>query len=369
MSDISTLDVALGARSYPIIVGSGLIARAAEWIAPKLAAPRVIIVTDTHVAAHYAKPLQYSLVPQGIRVDTVVVPAGEATKSFIGLEVLMNQLLALNPDRKTTLIALGGGVVGDLVGFAASILLRGVPFIQVPTTLLAQVDSSVGGKTAINATAGKNLIGSFYQPRLVLADTDTIKTLPLRERQAGYAEIIKYGLIMDAGFYDWCETHGPQVVSGDPALLQQAVLHSCRAKAEIVARDELESADLRALLNFGHTFGHALEAETGYGSKLLHGEAVAIGMVMACRLSARMKLLDPSVEQRLAKHLRQLNIPSSLKDIPHDWNAERIAGHFASDKKAEHGTLTFVVLEKLGAARVSKQVDPQLALEVTASFL
>ena len=279
MNQPNRLQMKLGARSYDILVGEGLLARAAEYITPKLASPRVIIVTDTTVGPHYATKLAQALQPQGIRVDTLAVPAGEGSKSFASLEQLLDKLLALSPDRKTTILALGGGVVGDLAGFAASILLRGVPFIQIPTTLLAQVDSSVGGKTAVNAKAGKNLIGSFYQPKLVLADTDTLKTLSPRELRCGYAEIIKYGLIMDGDFYHWCLKYGADVVAGKPEQVRYAVLQSCGMKSRIVGEDELESA-ARALLNFGHTFGHALEAETGYGDKLLHGEAVAVGMVM-----------------------------------------------------------------------------------------
>jgi 3-dehydroquinate synthase len=277
-------------------------------------------------------------------------------------------LLALKPDRKTTLIALGGGVVGDLVGFAASVLLRGVPFIQIPTSLLAQVDSSVGGKTAINSKGGKNLIGSFYQPQLVLADTGTLDTLPLRELRAGYAEIIKYGLIMDESFYRWCLAHGAQMLAGDKTMRQDAVVRSCGFKAAVVKADERE-ADMRALLNFGHTFAHALEAETGYGEKLNHGEAVAIGMVMACRLSAELGLIGNDVEAELAAHLRALGMAAELKDIDHPWNAAAIASHFSEDKKAENGKLTFIVLDAIGKARVAKDVDAALAQQVVASYL
>lgn len=360
-----TLSLKLGARSYEIVVGAGLIARAAEWIGPRIGA-RAIIVTDTTVGNFYAGALEEAL--PGVQLAVVTVPPGEGSKSFAVFGTLMEQLLALKPDRKTTILALGGGVVGDLAGFAASVLLRGVPFIQIPTTLLAQVDSSVGGKTAINARAGKNLIGSFYQPKLVLADTATLATLSPRERQCGYAEIIKYGLIMDAPFYAWCLDHGADVVAGEQAAVTQAVLASCRFKAQIVGEDELESA-ARALLNFGHTFGHALEAETGYGDRLLHGEAVAIGMVMACRLSARMGLIGPELEQELAAHLRALGLKAAPKDVAADWSVEGIARHFAADKKAENGALTFIVLDAVGSARVAKDVDPALAREVVASFL
>jgi 3-dehydroquinate synthase len=362
------LELRLGTRSYDILVGAGLIERAAHYIAPKLASPRAIIVTDETVGTLYGKQLAQALIPQGIRIETVMVPPGEGSKSFSRLEQLLEQLLALVPDRKTTIIALGGGVVGDLAGFAASILLRGVPFIQVPTTLLAQVDSSVGGKTAINAKAGKNLVGSFYQPKLVLADTAILATLSPRDLRCGYAEVVKYGLIMDASFYDWCLGNGAEVVAGNLEALQHAVLESCAMKSKIVGADELESAD-RALLNFGHTFGHALEAETGYGDTLLHGEAVAVGMVMACRLSARMGLVGPEVEQQLAAHLRAVGLPAAPTDIQPRWHAERITGHFMSDKKAEHGTLTFIVLDGIGRARVARNVDAALAQDVVHSFV
>jgi len=360
--------VALGARSYDIVVGQGLLARAHEWIVPKLASKRVILVSDETVAGHYAEALKGNLTSHGIRVDVLTVPAGEGSKCFATLEKLLDRMLALTPDRKTTILALGGGVVGDLAGFAASVLLRGVPFIQIPTTLLSQVDSSVGGKTGINTSAGKNLVGSFYQPELVLADLDTLKTLPARELRAGYAEVIKYGLIMDTDFYRWCLTNASALLAGDVTAQQRAVIESCRMKAEIVGADERESG-ARALLNFGHTFAHALEAELAYDGRLLHGEAVGIGMVMACRLSNAMGLIAPNVEQELASHFKSLAMPAVPTDVKHAWNAEKIASHYAGDKKAEDGALTFVVLDEVGKARVAKGVNAALALKVTQSFL
>ena len=362
-----TLRVALGVRSYDIAIGAGLLDKAASLLAPVMG-KRAIIVSDKHVTPLYAERLKLVLAQAGVACDLVTVAAGEGAKSFTSLEKLLETLLALQPDRKTTLIALGGGVVGDLTGFAASILLRGVPFVQVPTTLLAQVDSSVGGKTAINATAGKNLIGSFYQPQAVIADLDTLDTLPARERRAGYGEIIKYGLIMDEGFYRWCLDNGAALLAGDKALLQRAVYECCRMKAEVVAGDERE-AGRRAQLNFGHTFAHALEAELHFDDRLLHGEAVAIGMVMACRMSARLGMLDADVETQLAAHLKQLGMPVSPKDIAHAWDARRIAAHFAGDKKAENGALTFVLLDAVGSARVVKNVDAAMAEAVVASYL
>lgn len=360
------LRVALDERGYEIVIGSGLLARAGEFVAP--IAKNVIVVTDANVMAHYGKALEVSLKAAGVRSTGIVVPAGEGSKSFASFETLMDKILALKPDRKTALIALGGGVVGDLTGFAASTLLRGVPFIQIPTSLLAQVDSSVGGKTAINTKAGKNLVGSFYQPKLVLADLDTLRTLPPREMRAGYAEIIKYGLIADAEFYKWCLSHAEKLLAGDLVTLQQAVMKSCAMKSAIVEEDERE-AEKRALLNFGHTFAHALEAETGFSDKLLHGEAVAIGMVMACRLSATMGLVARETEQELAAHFKALGMKAHPMDVANEWNAKQVASHFASDKKAEGGKLTFVVLKNVGEAAVAKDVDSTLAHDVVESYL
>jgi 3-dehydroquinate synthase len=368
MSTYVRQPVALGTRSYDILVGSGLLGQAHALMAPVLASKRTVIITDTNVAPLYGESLLAQLKGHGSGCDMLTVPAGEGSKSFAQLEALLEQLLALKVDRKTTLIALGGGVVGDLAGFAASVLLRGVPFIQIPTTLLAQVDSSVGGKTAINARQGKNLIGSFYQPVLVIADSDVLNTLPAREMAAGYAEIIKYGLIMEADFYRWCLNNGAKILAGDAMAIQHAVRESCRMKAHIVAQDERE-ADKRALLNFGHTFGHALEAETGFNNTLLHGEAVAMGMVMACRLSAHMGLITEDVESELAEHFEGLGMKAHLRDVATPWNADAIAAHFSDDKKAEGGTLTFIVLDAIGRARVAKNVEPTLALGVVASYM
>jgi len=360
--------VALGERSYIIHIGSGLLSQAGALMAPLLAQPRVLIVSDEDVAPHHLPDLTKSLKSAGIHHDTVLLPPGEGSKSFAGFESLINQLLALKPDRKTTLIALGGGVIGDLCGFAASVLLRGVDFIQIPTTLLAQVDSSVGGKTGINAPAGKNLIGSFHQPVSVLIDTDTLATLPEREMKAGYAEIVKYGALGDAVFFDWLEAHGAQVLARQPAALAQAIETSCRAKAAIVAADEREEGK-RALLNFGHTFGHALEAETGFSDQLLHGEAVAIGMVMAARLSQHLGLCEAAVEQRLAAHLQAVGLPTRPHDIRPAWDIDAICRHFYGDKKTEGGKLNFVVLNGIGEALVRKGVDPAIARRVISELL
>lgn len=363
----TTVPVALGARSYEIRIGQGLLTGAATHIAPVLRAPRVIVVADRAVE-EAAKTLMVDLLTHGIRAEILFIAAGEATKSFAGFADLSERILSLRPDRKTTLIAVGGGVAGDLVGFVASVLLRGVDFIQVPTTLLAQVDSSVGGKTGINTSAGKNLIGSFYQPRLVLIDLDVLATLQPRDLRAGYAEIIKYGLIMDAEFFGWCERHGAALLAGDAAYRARAIAACCQMKAQIVGADEQES-DLRAILNFGHTFGHALEAEAGYDGSLLHGEAVALGMVMGCRLSEKLGLLDAGIRSRLVAHLEVAGMKASLKDTGHRWNAEKIAAHFASDKKTENGALTFIVLEAAGRAKILKQVAAEMAREVVKEMV
>jgi len=289
------------------------------------------------------------------------VPSGERSKEFDIFSQLMNGLLDQRPDRKTTLVALGGGVVGDLVGFAASVLLRGVDFIQLPTTLLAQVDSSVGGKTGINTRHGKNLVGAFYQPRLVLADTDVLDTLPRRELLAGYAEVVKYGLIDDPAFFDWCEQNAADLLNGNAAKRIHAIEQSCRAKARIVAADERETTDLRALLNLGHTFGHALEAETGFGPDLLHGEAVGTGMALAFDLSARLGLCPAQDAERVRAHLGAVGLPVRLRSIGGDnrrqWNAGKLIEHMRGDKKAQAGKLTFILARGIGKAFVTRDVD------------
>ena len=361
MNVARTVHVDLAGRSYDIAIGSGLIDRAGELSRPLLAAPRVTIVSDETVAPLYGARLAASFETAGVKTASVTVPAGESSKEFMSFSRLMNALLDQRPDRKTTLVALGGGVVGDLTGFAASVLLRGVDFIQVPTTLLAQVDSSVGGKTGINTRHGKNLVGTFYQPRLVLADTAVLDTLPRRELLAGYAEVAKYGLIDDPAFFAWCEKNGAAVLAGDAAARTYAIEQSCLSKARIVAADERETTDLRALLNLGHTFGHALEAETGFGPDLLHGEAVGAGMAMAFDLSARLGLCPAADAQRVRAHLGAVGLPMRLRSIGGDnrrvWDAGRLVGHMHGDKKAEGGKLAFVLARGIGGAFVSREVD------------
>ncbi len=354
---IDVVPVELGARSYDIKIGGGLITRAGELAAPVLRQKRAIVITDTHVARLHLDALLQSLRGAGIAADSIVVPSGEATKSFTELESLCDQLLALKVERSTTLIALGGGVIGDITGFAAAILLRGIDFIQVPTTLLAQVDSSVGGKTGINTAHGKNLIGSFYQPRLVLADIEALDTLPRREMLAGYAEVVKYGLINDPAFFSWCEGHAAGLVSGEASARRHAIAASCKAKAAIVGADERESAD-RALLNLGHTFGHALEAECGYGDELLHGEAVAIGMVMAFDLSARLGLCPLEDAARVQRHLASLGLPTSPSWIDgRSWSSGRLVEHMSRDKKVKNGRIGFVLARGIGQAFTPAYAD------------
>jgi 3-dehydroquinate synthase len=359
-----TIRVALAGRGYDIAIGPGLIDQAAALARPLLAAPKVTIVSDETVAPLYGARLAASFDKAGIKASAVTVPAGESSKEFAAFGRLMNDLLDQRPDRRTTLVALGGGVVGDLTGFAAAVLLRGVDFIQVPTTLLAQVDSSVGGKTGINTRHGKNLVGAFYQPRLVLADTDVLDTLPRRELLAGYAEVAKYGLIDDPSFFAWCEANGAAVLSGDAAKRAYAIEQSCRAKARIVAADERETSDLRALLNLGHTFGHALEAETGFGSDLLHGEAVGAGMAMAFDLSARLGLCPAADAERVRRHLGGVGLPMRLRAIGGDnrrnWDSSRLIDHMRGDKKAADGKLTFILVRGIGKAFVSREVDEKV---------
>jgi len=349
--------VSLGERSYDILIGEGLLAMAGSYIAPILGQPRAIIVTDTNVAAIHLASLERSLADADIAYDAVVLPPGEQTKGFAHLEKLTARLLELKIERGTTLIALGGGVIGDLTGFAAAIVLRGIDFVQVPTTLLAQVDSSVGGKTGINTAYGKNLIGCFHQPRLVLADTSALSSLPRRQLLAGYAEVVKYGIIDRPEFFTWLESHGTAVIEGDLSARQHAVSESCAAKAAIVAADEREHGQ-RALLNLGHTFGHALEAETGFGEELLHGEAVAIGMVLALDLSVRLNLCPAEDSARLRRHLAAVGLATGIEQVQgRIWNPRRLTEHMARDKKVTDGRTTFVVARGIGQAFLSDEIE------------
>lgn len=356
-SSSAIVPVALGDRSYDIHIGSTILAQAGELMKPVLAHPRVIVITDETVADLHLETLTESLRKAGIVQETIILPPGEGTKSMERLSRLLDDIFEIGIERSTTLVALGGGVIGDLVGFVAAIALRGINFVQIPTTLLAQVDSSVGGKTGINVPAGKNLVGAFHQPRLVLADIGALDTLSRRDLRAGYAEIVKYGAIDDFAFFQWLETHGADLMAGDPAARIAAVETSCRAKARIVAEDEREQADRRALLNFGHTFAHALESATGFGSRLLHGEAVSIGMVMAFDLSARLGLCDGQDAARFARHLAELGLPTGPNSVPGiAWSAPDLVARMASDKKVKNGRLTFVLARGIGQAFVTQDV-------------
>jgi len=350
------VQVELGERSYEIQVGIGALQDAGRRLKRVLARPRVVVITDSNVAPLYLSELEDCLKREGIDCAHVILPAGEQTKSFEHLQDLTDQLLHQTVERATNLVALGGGVIGDITGFAAGILLRGLDYIQIPTTLLAQVDSSVGGKTGINTRHGKNLVGLFHQPRLVLADVCTLDTLDKRQLRAGYAEVVKYGLINDPDFFSWLEVNGAQVCGGDHAAQTHAVMTSCKAKAAIVAADERESGQ-RALLNLGHTFGHALEAGTGYSDALLHGEAVAIGMILAFDISVRLGLCPPGDAERLRRHLESVGMLTGLPEVPGvNWSADALMNHMSRDKKVRDGRMTFVLARGIGKSFISRDI-------------
>lgn len=354
---LEKVQVSLGERSYDILIGTNLIDGADATLRNVLKNPRVAIITDENVAALHLESLQTSLTEAGIEHSALIFPPGESSKSIATYGDLMSRLLDNRIQRDEALIALGGGVIGDLTGFAASTLRRGVDFIQIPTTLLSQVDSSVGGKTGINAPQGKNLIGAFYQPRIVLADISTLDTLPRREVLAGYAEVVKYGLLGDYAFFEWLEANGQKVIEGDTGARIYAVEQSVKAKADIVAQDERESG-VRALLNLGHTFGHALEAETGYGAHLNHGEAVAIGMMMAAELSAQLGFLDRQDCGRIRAHFKSVGLPVAVPQIDGIlWTAEKLLAHMRQDKKISGGKITLILMNAIGDAFSTKTID------------
>lgn len=357
--------VELGGRSYEVRVDSGLLATAGAQVRPLLRKDSVAVVTDANVHAAWGKVLGAALQREGIEPRFLIHEPGEAAKSWQNLARTVEWLLEQEVERGDQVIALGGGVIGDLTGFAAAILKRGCGFIQIPTTLLAQVDSSVGGKTAINTTGGKNLVGAFHQPSLVLADLDALATLPAREMRCGYAEVIKYGVLGDAGFFAWCEANGPLVIAQDAAALDHAVTTSVAAKARIVAEDERETTGARALLNLGHTFGHALEAETGFSDRLLHGEGVALGMVLAARYSAQVGYIPMQEAQRVAAAIAAVGLPSELSTLGLTCSGEALTGHMLHDKKMDAGTLPFVLLRGIGDAFLDRAVD----LADVAAFL
>ena len=353
-----TVEVPLGDRAYPILIGSGLLAGAGRHVAERLPGARVAVVSDGNVDALHGKSLRAALDGAGIDHATHVVPAGEASKSWDVLGGVVDFILAGRFERGDAVLALGGGVVGDLAGFAAAISRRGMAFVQVPTSLLAQVDSSVGGKTGVNSAHGKNLIGAFHQPALVLADIDTLATLPAREFRAGYAEVAKYGLIDRPDFFEWLDANLDAIARRDPTLLAQAIARCCEAKAAVVAADEREAGS-RALLNLGHTFGHALEAACGYdAARLVHGEGVAIGCTLAHGFSNRMGLAPGNDEARVADHLARIGLPTRLRDVPDLPRAADLVEFMRQDKKAARGALTFILTRGIGQAFVARDVDP-----------
>ncbi len=355
------LPVVLSNASYDVVIGEGLLARAGALLAPVLPQKRAIVVSDANVARLHMKTLLDGLRENGFETGTVIVPAGEATKNLDTYLSVVDQLLEARVERRTAVIALGGGVVGDLAGFAAATTLRGLPFVQIPTTLLSQIDSSVGGKTGVNTKRGKNLVGAFYQPRIVLADTASLATLPARELRAGYAEIVKAGLIGDAAFFAWCEAHGRAIVTGDRDAQAEAILRACTFKAAVVGDDEREEKpnDGRALLNLGHTFGHALEAEYGYDGGLLHGEGVAIGLGLAFRLSETLGHCTKADVDRVVSHIAAVGMAADLRSLNRRFSAASLIGHMRRDKKMRDGTLHFVLVHGIGEAFTSADVQPE----------
>ncbi|MCX5494628.1 3-dehydroquinate synthase [Kaistia dalseonensis] len=362
--DVTTVRVELGERAYDIVIGRGLLAAGGKLVAERLPKVRAAIVTDENVGRLHLPTLSASLAEAGIDHVPVIVPPGEGSKNFATLEQVVRAVLAARLERGDIVIALGGGVIGDLSGFASAIVRRGMRFVQVPTSLLAQVDSSVGGKTGINTPEGKNLVGAFHQPDLVIADTGVLDTLSPREFRAGYAEVAKYGLIDDPDFFAWLEANWAGIFSGGPER-EYAVATSCRAKAKVVAADEHETGE-RALLNLGHTFGHALEAATGYSQRLVHGEGVAIGMALAHQFSARMNLCSPDDGERVVRHLKAVGLPTTIGDIAGDLpDADGLMKLIAQDKKVSRGTLTFILTRGIGQAFIAKDVPP----DAVRSFL
>lgn len=354
---MKTVHVPLPGRAYDVHIGAGLLGQAGAFIAPFLSRPKVVVLTEERVAGLHLETLRAGLDAAGIDMTALALSPGEGSKSWAGLTKSLDWLLDQKVERGDMVIAFGGGVIGDLAGFAAAILRRGVRFIQIPTTLLAQVDSSVGGKTGINAPQGKNLIGAFHQPSLVLADVDVLGTLTPRDFLAGYGEVVKYGCLGDADFFDWLEQNAPLMAAGDTGLRIEAVRHSVAMKAGIVTRDEKENGE-RALLNLGHTFGHALEAATGYSDRLLHGEGVAIGCALAFEVSARMGLMSQESPSRLRAHLAAMGMKKDLVDIAGDLpDTAGLISLMGQDKKVQAGRLNFILARAIGAAFVTDQVD------------
>lgn len=360
-SDPVNVDVALGDRAYDIVIGRGVLSSLGERVAALRPGVRTAVVTDRTVAKYWLEPTEASLAAAGIPTSRVVVEEGEISKTYAGLEKVSEALIAAKIERNDLVIALGGGVVGDLAGFAAAILRRGVDFVQVPTSLLAQVDSSVGGKTGINSPQGKNLLGAFHQPVLVIADTAVLDTLSPRQFRAGYAEVAKYGVLGDQAFFAWLEKNHADIFKGGSAR-EHAIATSCRAKAGVVSRDERETGE-RALLNLGHTFGHALEAATGFSDRLFHGEGVSIGMTLAAQFSARLGMIGEADAARVERHLIEAGLPTRLQDIAGFAqeglaDADALLALMAQDKKVKRGKLTFILLEAVGRAVIARDVEP-----------
>ncbi|QAU44580.1 3-dehydroquinate synthase [Bradyrhizobium guangzhouense] len=360
-SDPVNVDVALGDRAYDIVIGRGVLSSLGMRVAALRPGVRTAVVTDRTVAKYWLEPTEASLAAAGIPTSRVVVEEGEISKTYAGLEKVSEALIAAKIERNDLVIALGGGVVGDLAGFAAAILRRGVDFVQVPTSLLAQVDSSVGGKTGINSPQGKNLLGAFHQPVLVIADTAVLDTLSPRQFRAGYAEVAKYGVLGDEAFFTWLEKNHADIFKGGSAR-EHAIATSCRAKAGVVSRDERETGE-RALLNLGHTFGHALEAATGFSDRLFHGEGVAIGMTLAAQFSAKLGMIGELEAARVERHLIEAGLPTRLQDIAGFAqeglaDADALMALMAQDKKVKRGKLTFILLEAVGRAVIAKDVEP-----------
>jgi 3-dehydroquinate synthase len=370
-SDPITVDVALGDRAYDIVIGRGVLASLGSRVAKLRPGARAAIVTDEYVATHWLRPTEASLAGAGIATSRIVIDEGEVSKSYEGVEYVCEELIAAKIERNDLVIALGGGVVGDLAGFAAAILRRGVDFVQVPTSLLAQVDSSVGGKTGINSPHGKNLVGAFHQPVLVVADTAVLDTLSPRQFRAGYAEVAKYGVLGDEAFFAWLEANHADIFAGGAAR-EHAIATSCRAKAAIVMRDERENGE-RALLNLGHTFGHALEAATGFSDRLFHGEGVAIGMVLAAEFSAQLGMIPDADALRVKHHLAAAGLPTHLQDIAgftqEKIGADALMALMAQDKKVKRGKLTFILLQAVGRAVIVPDVEPSLVRDFIAGKL
>ena len=362
---MTQITVELGEHSYPILVQPGALEMAAKHLQGFAGNQRLFVLTDEHVGLHLLPRLRQAFAGSAIDLVEKILPAGEASKSWHQLELVTDWLLAEGVERSDTLVALGGGVIGDLTGFAAAIVKRGCRFVQIPTSLLAQVDSSVGGKTAINSSVGKNLIGSFNQPLFVLIDPLVLNSLPDRELRAGYAEVVKYGLINDRDFFTWCESNGGRLLARDPEVLSEAIIHSVRAKALIVGEDEKELSGRRALLNLGHTFGHALEAETGFSARLVHGEAVAAGMALAFGYSVRRGHCDAADAERVRSHLKSIGLPHDLASASVRASGQQLVDHMMHDKKMSGGTLPFLLANGIGQSFLAKDVD----LQDVAAFL